>query len=545
MINAGCHRNVGFYLLVLSAAAVYKARSMNLDGKMLLVTAAGSEKLNCFTQMLEDFACFWDERDCCNITEYRFFYQYQNDGNKKECPLSTERTVSDRIRYICKLPMMDISLFAPLDIEVSLNSSVVMSRKDIYINHVVVLDPPSNVTVRRTGKPDQLYVKWAAPKLKYLENSLMYEVNFSSVGSSVQKVEIVKGKTERIILDLKSQTEYLVSVRAKPDGLSLDGYWTQWSKAVSTFTDSDLDPLILSLSFVLIMIIMLLVLTILMTQRRTIKEKIWPLVPSPENMFTGLFTVYRGNFQEWLGRSSAQIWWNLQFFSTDEPPTALEVLSEIKTFPPGGAKIRRQDIFVDLPSFLAGGSEARKQQRRTPTEGGKSSASGQVAPDAKEAYVVLNHNLLPRNAFLSDARSFTHSSNDVSEEEVPLQLLFESPRVSFQEDASTNEEEEECSLQHASVSRHSSRSSGIEPGSPASMTGFDPSRQLIDLSPLRVKLESDSNYPYLMMSDSGVSADLSTADFRPRANTGMYTNLYKREALLQSIAIPTVHHSET
>ncbi|XP_067829172.1 erythropoietin receptor [Heptranchias perlo] len=553
MINAGCHRKMGFYLLVLSVAVVLKARPLNPEDKMLLVTAAGSEKLNCFTQALEDFSCFWDEKDSGNSSEYRFFYQYQYEDVKKECPLSTERIVSDMTRYICKFPMMDVSLFAPLDIEVSSNSCIVMSRKDMYINHAVLLDPPSNVTVQQTGKPGQLHVKWSAPQLKYLENSLMYEVNFSSAGSSVQKVEIIKGKTECIILKLKSQTEYHVSIRVKPDGVSMDGYWTIWSKPVSATTVSDLDPLILSLTLVLILIIMLLSLSILKTYHRTIKEKIWPLVPSPENMFDGLFTVYRGNFQEWLGRSSGQIWWNLQFFSTDEPPTVLEVLSEIKTFPPGLAKIRHQDVFLDEQSFLVAGSDALKLQQQTLMDEGKLPVRVQIAPDAKDAYIVLNQNFLPNNTFLSDACGFTHSSNDVSEEALPLQLLFENPGVSLYEDKDSTEEEEEDSSLHASISCQFSESSGIEQGSPVSFIGFDyakydPSGQLLYLSPLKFKLESDAYYPYLLMSDSGVSADYSMTDFqslKDKADTEIYTNLCRRDDHLESVPASIALHSES
>ncbi|XP_067877223.1 erythropoietin receptor [Heterodontus francisci] len=539
MIHPSCHWKLGSYLLVLSTAAVLESRSLNLEGKMLLVAAVGLKKLNCFTQTLEDFYCFWDERDSGNTSEYRlsYQYQYQDEGEKKECPLSMQRIGSNMTRYTCTLPMMAVSLFAPLDIEISRNSSVIMSRKDIYINSLVVLDPPSNVTVQRTGKPGQLHVKWLAPQLKYLENSLIYEVNFSSVGSNVQKVETIKGKTECIILNLKAHTEYLVSIRVKPDGVSIDGYWTVWSKSVSAVTDSDLDPLILSLSLVLILIIMLLFLTILMTHRRIIKEKIWPLVPSPENMFDGLFTVYRGNFQEWLGRSSAQIWWNLQFFSTDEPATALEILSEVKTFPPGSVKVWHKDIFLAGQSLLDTGSDALKLQQQT--DEGKSPVRAQVAPDNREAYIVLNHNFLSGSSFLADACSFTHSGNDVSEEEMPLHLLFESSRMSFQV-AKSSAEGEENSSQHASVSSQSSLSSGIEQGSPVALTDFDyakygPSGQLLSLSPLRLKLENDTNYPYLLMSDSGVSADYSVTDFQSRTNkadTGIYTNLYRREDLL-------------
>ncbi|XP_078091043.1 erythropoietin receptor [Mustelus asterias] len=541
MIHPRSQRKIGFYLVMLSAAAVLKAGSLNLEEKMLQVAGVGSKPLNCFTQTLEDFLCFWDKRDGGgNTSEYRLFYQYmQDDGEKKECLLSTERIGSNMSRYICTFPMIDVFLFAPLEIEVSLNSVIVV-RRNIYINSVVILDPPSNITVQRTEKPDQLHIKWSAPQLKYLENTLMYEVKFSSVGSSVQKVETIK-KTEFLILGLKSQTEYLISIRAKPDGIAIDGYWTVWSQPVSAITESDLDPLILILSLILVMIVLLLFLTIFVTHRRTIKEKIWPLVPSPENMFDGLFTVYRGNFQEWLGRSSGQIWWGLQFFSSDEQATALEILSEVKTFPPDLAKVKRQEVFLDEQDFLFSGSEPFKLRREDLMDEGKWPARGTGTPDNTEAYVVLNQNFLPGVSSLHQARRFTLSSNDVSDEEMPLQLLFESSRLSSREESSSTAEEEYS--RGDSMSRQSSLSSGIEQGSPVTPTRFDhardnPGGQLLYLNPLRFKLERDRTYPSLQISDSGVSADFSMVDFLSRRNTadlGIYTNLYRREDLPECV----------
>ncbi|XP_072420323.1 erythropoietin receptor-like [Chiloscyllium punctatum] len=542
MIHHYCHLQTGFYFLVFMTAAALNARSLNLEDKMLLVTAAGPEPLNCFTQTLEDLYCFWNEMDDGDPSKYRFSYQYlyQDDNERKECHLSVQRIGGNMNRYICTLPTMDVSLFAPLEIEVSLNSSRVKQRLIIYINNAVVLDPPSNVTVQRTGKPGQLHVKWSAPQLKYLENSLLYEVNFSSVGSNMQKVETVKEKTECTILKLKPQTEYLVSVRAKPDGVSIDGYWTEWSKPVSAITDSDFDPLILTMSLVLVMIIMLLFLTILMTHRRMIKEKIWPLVPSPENMFDGLFTVYQGNFQEWLNWSSAQIWWNLQFFSTDEIASALEILSETKTFPLGLPAAKHQEGFLDERSCLVSGPNPFKPQQDKGLVGeGKPAAGAPEGPDTREVYVVLNQNFFAGRPSLPDTCSLVQSSNDVSDEGMPLTLLFEGSRPGSEDDKSSVGEN---SSGRDSISRQSSLSSRIELGTPEQQVAFhsDPSGQLLYLSPLRFKLESDRNYPYLLMSDSGISADFSTTDVPSHRNTASsYTNLYKREDLPK--CLHTVH----
>ncbi|XP_062892063.1 erythropoietin receptor [Mobula hypostoma] len=555
MISANCLWKLGLYPLLLSAvAAVLKPRPSNLDLKILQVNTVGSEKLKCFTQTLEDFTCVWDERNNTSISSrYRFFYQYQyqDDERKKECQLSMEEIANNTTRHICSLPMMEVSLFTPLDIEVLLNRSVVMSRKDMYINHMVVLDPPSNVTVRPTGKPGQLHVKWSAPPFKYLDNSLMYEVNFSSVGSNIQQVNTVKGKTECVILKLKSQTEYVISIRAKPDGVSMDGYWTTWSKPVSAFTDSDLDPLILGLTSVLILITALLLLTIILTRRRMIKETVWPLIPSPENMFDGLFTVHHGNFQEWLGRGNVQIWWNVQLFGTDEPSTALEILSEINTFPPSFLRNKHQEIFPEDRRFLMSGSGTFKpQQEWVPLDESESPEHLQLEAHAREAYVVLNQNSLLNNDFLSGTYNVTHSSSDVSEEEMPLQLLFWGPEMKRHSKASPGEGQENV-LSRDSISQHSSQSSGIECESPASFGAFDyakcdPAGHLLYPSSSEAVLEN-THHPYLLMLDSGISADFSLTNFPSlvsKSDEGLYTNLCKREDLHENFPVSRHLHIE-
>uniref|UniRef100_K7FUB1 Erythropoietin receptor n=1 Tax=Pelodiscus sinensis TaxID=13735 RepID=K7FUB1_PELSI len=91
---------------------------------------------------------------------------------------------------------------------------------------------------------------------------------------------------------------------------------------------TDLDPLILSLSLILVLILVLLALFALLTHRRFLKKKMWPVIPSPEPKFEGLFTLYKGNFQLWLGQRNAYLWWSRNPGYMEEQPSLLEVLSE-------------------------------------------------------------------------------------------------------------------------------------------------------------------------------------------------------------------------
>lgn len=52
----------------------------------------------------------------------------------------------------------------------------------------VLLDPPANVTVSSTGQQGQLNVSWVPPPLKYMDDSMMYEVSYTTADSDVGQV---------------------------------------------------------------------------------------------------------------------------------------------------------------------------------------------------------------------------------------------------------------------------------------------------------------------------------------------------------------------
>lgn len=52
----------------------------------------------------------------------------------------------------------------------------------------VLLDPPANVTVTNNKEQGQLNVSWMPPRLKYMDDSMVYEVVYSAVDSHVMQV---------------------------------------------------------------------------------------------------------------------------------------------------------------------------------------------------------------------------------------------------------------------------------------------------------------------------------------------------------------------
>lgn len=52
----------------------------------------------------------------------------------------------------------------------------------------VLLDPPKNVTVSNTGHAGQLNVSWVPPSLKYMDDSMIYEVLYAPADSHAAQV---------------------------------------------------------------------------------------------------------------------------------------------------------------------------------------------------------------------------------------------------------------------------------------------------------------------------------------------------------------------
>ncbi|XP_012889449.1 PREDICTED: erythropoietin receptor [Dipodomys ordii] len=332
----GCPRvalwpRVGFLGLLLAGAAW--APQLNLpdpkfESKAALLAARGAEDLVCFTERLEDLVCFWEEAVSSGVN---YNFSYQLDGEPwKLCGLHRALTARGTVRFWCSLPTADTSSFVPLELRVTTASRALRYRRVIQINEVVLLDAPVDLRVRRAEEGSHVVLRWLPPPEAPMTTHIRYEVDVSAGSSAggAQRVEILEGRTECVLSNLRGATRYTFAVRARMAEPSFSGFWSAWSEPASLLTASDLDPLILTLSVILVLILALLAVLALLSHRRSLKQKIWPGIPSPESEFEGLFTTHKGNFQLWLSQHDDCLWWNPCTPFTEDPPVHLEVLSE-------------------------------------------------------------------------------------------------------------------------------------------------------------------------------------------------------------------------
>uniref|UniRef100_A0A452IWN9 Fibronectin type-III domain-containing protein n=1 Tax=Gopherus agassizii TaxID=38772 RepID=A0A452IWN9_9SAUR len=420
----------------------------------------------CFTRCLEDLTCFWESSSPPSATEYGFFYV--GKGPEPHFPDPLPQPGLPRARWELAPPRGErprAPFPAPLP-----QPAPRPLNPPAHISHprpAVLLDPPSNLTARAPESPGQLAVSWQPPGLRYLESSLRYEVAFAPEGAERQTC---------LILNLRGRTRYTLAVRVRPDGVSYSGYWSAWSAPVTVLTPHDLDPLILSLSLILVLIVVLLALFALLTHRRFLKKKLWPVIPSPEHKFEGLFTLYKGNFQLWLGQRNAYPWWSMNPGYLEEQPTTLEVLSE-------GHESKVEGPVPPLPP--------KAQGLVLPTH-------PELPVEPQDDYLVLDEQLMPcslgeDSLLLPDAQSSAGS---------------ESPHAMEQE------------LGPPGATPEPVPEEGVSSSSSFEYTIFDPSSELLAPCGHQRPLK----YSYLLVSDSGISTDynpLGTSTHQPN----LYTNL--------------------
>ncbi|XP_074552593.1 erythropoietin receptor [Halichoeres trimaculatus] len=504
----------GIFCAMLTASVVQSARYFEKKVSMLLKEVPENPK--CFAEGRKDLTCFWeeDEERAGSLDQYSFTYTYQNE-NSNRCPLRVHHAAGGKMLFVCQLNQTQ--MFVQMDIEVHRETALIYNRS-LLVELVFLLDPPANVTVSRPGQQGQLNISWVPPPLKYMDDSMIYEVSYAAAESHVWQVEVVKASSKLILRGLQSGTQYKVRVRVKLDGISYNGYWSAWSDPVYMETlPAELDLLIISLTFIISLILIVLSLAILLYHRRFLVKKIWPNIPTPDGKFHDLFTVYGGDFEEWLGQSNGGLRLIPAFLGTDEYLSPLEVLSELSLCPtlpspPLPPKASRALTAGEVDRNARKGTE-RGLGRDDPAsvDGLRAShdnwlmdclralhqdSSQSSLLESQDAYVTLNTNNY----------SNTDHLEDILEETLPLGLLF-APRKTV----SCESHSDLGSVQQSSGSGQLSSQSSFE-------------------YPNHAWMPKSQAYTYMAVADSGVSMDYSPMsradDIGKRV---IYANEYKNE----------------
>lgn len=463
---------------------------------------------------MKDLTCFWeeDEDSPSTVEQYSFIYTYLYENKRSnKCPLKVFHLRSGQKLYVCHLNQTQ--MFEPMDIQVNREERLIYNRS-LQIERTFLLDPPANLTVRNATQPGQVHVSWIPPPLKYMDDSMMYQIMYSPMDNQIEQMEEVWAVSELVLRGLKPATKYKVQVRVKLDGISYSGYWSAWSDPVFIDTPpAALDPLIISLSVIISCFFLVLFLSVLVSHRKHLMKKVWPVIPTPESKFQGLFTIYGGDFQEWLGHTNGNLWQSPNLFCSEESPSVLEVLSELPVnaqmqvppLPPKGRRVTQVRVTREMNTDVdEGQSQERGDSNQSEDWTTKShdhwlmerlqEIHRQPIPysqESQDTYVSLNHN------------NGEGKQDVIPEESIPLEVLFTSRKKS----------ESHSDLGSAS-------------GQLSSQSSFEYSNQDWAPKPL--------GYTYMAVADSGVSMDYSPMN-RPEDidRVPIFTHEYKNDISLR------------
>ncbi|XP_065511018.1 erythropoietin receptor [Caloenas nicobarica] len=282
----------------------------------------------CFSRLLHDLTCFWDSDHPPDPQHFRLQYRLEQEP-WQNCSLAAIPLPRNRSRFWCSLPAEAAVAFLPLELRVLPRPpEPPLYRRTLYIDQVVLLGPPQNVSAEPGGARGQLCVRWVPPPSRYLESSLVFELVLRAPGLPPRTVGVGAGRREQRVGALRGSTRYSVRARTRPDGLSYGGYWSPWSPPATAVTPPDVDPVTLGLSCLLALLLLGLGLLGLLSHRRALREKLWPAVPGPEREFEGLFSAYGGNFQLWLCQGVGAPWAPPAVADAEELPSAVEEVPE-------------------------------------------------------------------------------------------------------------------------------------------------------------------------------------------------------------------------
>ncbi|XP_059945631.1 thrombopoietin receptor [Mesoplodon densirostris] len=277
-------------LVVISCLLLAPQNLAQVTSQDASLLASDSESLNCFSRTFEDLTCFWDEEEAAPSEIYQLLYAYPGE-KPRACPLSSQRVLPFRTRYVCQFPAQDeVRLFSQLHLwvkNVFLNQN--LTQRVLSVDSVGLPAPPRLIKAMGGSQPGELQICWEAPApeiSEFLRHELRYgpkdprnstgptvtlllstetccpalrrpnlapALDQSPCAQPMMPQQDVPEQTPTtreapsltvkggscLISGLQPGNSYWLQLRSQPDGVSLRGSWGSWSLPVTVDLPGD------------------------------------------------------------------------------------------------------------------------------------------------------------------------------------------------------------------------------------------------------------------------------------------------------------------
>ncbi|XP_035996778.1 thrombopoietin receptor isoform X2 [Fundulus heteroclitus] len=247
--------------------------------------------LACFTSDLQNITCRWNSTKYGAENEYKLFY----NASPRQSQTWTGWIKCEEDGHVQDTCSFRGDRFGK--IKVKLNSTAA-ALKPSFLSDEFTLEksiksvPPSHLKGRVEKK--RVCLEWEAP-LPSLSSHLKYEVDIQIKGG--ENWTKTKLANPSMCEELPSGCEFSVKIRAKPDGSTYSGYWSDWSDVFSGVTPKDTDTLVIMWICVSMAVIVVSFVAAFFLHYRKLEQYFWPPVPNLEKVLQGFLMDI--NQQKW------------------------------------------------------------------------------------------------------------------------------------------------------------------------------------------------------------------------------------------------------
>ncbi|XP_063057315.1 thrombopoietin receptor isoform X2 [Engraulis encrasicolus] len=155
------------------------------------------------------------------------------------------------------------------------------------MNNSIKTGPP--MALRGEADGARLHLHWDAPSEVFAQH-LIYEIRYRSRDQAAWKHFTWQSPEASLHLNEQTGSQYLVQIKAKPNGVLYDGYWSDWSDVLTADLPSNNGLLFFACIPLVILLLTAVITSVLTRYFRKIKQYLWPPVPKLDKILESFLT---------------------------------------------------------------------------------------------------------------------------------------------------------------------------------------------------------------------------------------------------------------